>query len=114
MPPPPLPPAELQSLPLVPAADIALLWHTHLALASQYAAACAALARQWGPQAGAGDELVAAPQQSDMEGLAAQPAVAAAAAAGPWPASYLDLPPGAQLQAAYARTSHLYEMEYGG
>ncbi|KAG2427348.1 hypothetical protein HXX76_012542 [Chlamydomonas incerta] len=96
-------------LPLVPAADIALLWHTHLALAAQYAAVCAAAAARWGGGAAAAEAGAAAAAQQPGQ---PEPA-AAAAAAGPWAAAYLDLPQGPQLQAAYRRTAHLYEMEYG-
>ncbi|GLI63284.1 hypothetical protein VaNZ11_006190 [Volvox africanus] len=71
-------------LTLVPAADIALMWHTHLGLSGDYAAAAKAIAVQPG---------------SDCGGTIIRP-------------MYLDLE-GAPLRVAYNSTARLYEQTYG-
>ncbi|KAG2445027.1 hypothetical protein HYH02_008895 [Chlamydomonas schloesseri] len=70
---------------LVPAADIALLWHTHLGLSGQYAAACRQL---FGPSV----------SSYGMEPV--------------WRPDYLDLTV-EQLEAAYGQTAALFEAMYG-
>ena len=70
---------------LVPAADIALMWHTHLGLSGQYTAACREL---FGP--------VLAPYGLDPL----------------WRPDYLDLTV-EQLEVAYGKTAELYEAMFG-
>ncbi|KXZ45949.1 hypothetical protein GPECTOR_49g533 [Gonium pectorale] len=77
------------SVPLVPAADIALLWHTHLGLSGQYEAAC-------GKLFGAGDE----------GGWGEQRAAAC------WRPHYLGMGPEEMAQ-AYGNTAKLYGEAYG-
>ncbi|GIL57906.1 hypothetical protein Vafri_13117 [Volvox africanus] len=72
-------------LTLVPAADIALMWHTHLGLSGDYAAAAKAIAVQSGLDCGSGTNF--------------RP-------------MYLDLD-GAPLRVAYNSTVRLYEQTYG-
>ncbi|KXZ47916.1 hypothetical protein GPECTOR_32g529 [Gonium pectorale] len=74
------------SVPLVPAADIALLWHTHLGLSGQYEAACGKL---FGAKS---------------EGGWAEPSA--------WRPDYLSMGP-EQMAEAYGNTANLYVEAYG-
>ncbi|KAG2500548.1 hypothetical protein HYH03_001322 [Edaphochlamys debaryana] len=72
------------SMPLVPAADIALLWHTHMGLSDSYEALCTTM---YGRDEATGQVRFQGPD-------------------------YLDLDP-ASYEASYEETTRLYEKTYG-
>ncbi|PNH06793.1 hypothetical protein TSOC_006798, partial [Tetrabaena socialis] len=94
---------------LVPAADIALLWHTHLCLSGPYAAMCQQL---FGTSPRGSEEGGPGSQEAGGQPAAGAWAAAAAMAAAGWRPEYLEMDP-LQLAAAYGETGRLYELEYG-
>ncbi|KAG2440942.1 hypothetical protein HXX76_003795 [Chlamydomonas incerta] len=98
---------------LVPTADIALMWHTHMALHGEYARSCGELF-----SVAAATPAAPAPQQRLPAGTASGSSGGGAHPPGGQDHSYLFSPDylrlrGIQLEAAFAETARLYEDKYG-